>query len=109
MYPPTAYLRTIAAMLLLFLLASFGSVLGQSLSSNDRAVGHIMLKNVKDAIKKNYYDPNFHGVNLEDTFKDADEKINQATSNGQVCGIISKAVMSLNTRTRSFPPDRPCA
>jgi C-terminal processing protease CtpA/Prc len=68
-------------------------------------VGHIMLKNVKDAIKKNYYDPNFHGVNLDETFKAADEKINQATSNGQVFGIIAQAVRSLNdSHTYFLPP-----
>jgi len=53
MYLPKAYLRALALMLLLFLPASFVSVLGQGISANDRSVGHIMLKNVKDAIKKN--------------------------------------------------------
>lgn len=93
------------ALLAIFLLPT--NTAGQTLSSNDRSVGHIMLKNVKDAIKKNYYDPNFHGVNLDETFKAADEKINQATSNGQVFGIIAQAVRSLNDSHTSFrPPQR---
>ena len=99
-----AFVRALSASLLLILATSTGSVVGQSLSSNDRSVGHIMLQNVKTAIKKNYYDPNFHGVNLDETFKAADAKINQATSNGQVFGIIAQAVRSLNDTHTSFTP-----
>jgi carboxyl-terminal processing protease len=91
-------------MFLLFLFTSFGSVLGQGISANDRSVGHIMLKNVKEEIKKNYYDPTFHGINLDETFKAADENINQATSNGQVFGIIAKAVLSFNDSHTFFMP-----
>jgi len=77
----------------------------QTLSKNDRETGRIMLRNIKDSIKKNYYDSNFHSVNLDETFQAADEKINQATSNGQVFGIIAQAVRSLNdTHTYFLPP-----
>ena len=86
---PAAHLQSVPAILLLFLLSYPALVRGQGISANDRAVGHIMLKNVKEAIKKNYYDPNFHGVKLDETFKAADDQINQATSNGQVFGIIA--------------------
>src|ERR1700704_6286419 len=78
---------------------------GQTLSKNDREVGRIMLRNVKDSIKKNYYDPEFTGVNIDEAFKTADEKIKEATSNGQVFGIIEKALLSLNdTHTFFLPP-----
>jgi carboxyl-terminal processing protease len=80
---------------------------GQTLSKNDRESGRIILRNVKDTIKKNYYDPNFHGVNLDEAFKVADEKINQATSNGQLFGIIAQAVRQLNdSHTYFLPPSR---
>lgn len=79
----------------------------QTLSKNDRESGRIMLRNVKDTIKKNYYDPAFHGVDIEATFKAADEKINQATSNGQLFGIIAQAVRQLNdTHSYFLPPPR---
>jgi C-terminal processing protease CtpA/Prc len=77
---------------------------GQTLSKNDREAGRIMLHNIKDSIKKNYYDSSFHGVNLDETFKTADEKINQATSNGQLFGIIAQAVRSLNDSHTNFIP-----
>src|SRR5260370_22658164 len=63
---------------------------GQTVSKNDREVGRIMLRNVRDAIKKDYYDPEFHGVNIDETFKSAEEKISEATTNGQIFGIIAK-------------------
>ncbi len=80
------------------------SAVGQTLSKNDREAGRIMLHNIKDSIKKNYYDPNFHGVNLDETFKTGDAKISQATSNGQVFGIIAEAVRSLNDSHTNFIP-----
>jgi C-terminal processing protease CtpA/Prc len=86
-------------------LGAYLSAAGQTLSKNDREVGRIMLRNLKDSIKKNYYDPEFHGVNIDETFKTAEEKINEATSNGQVFGIIEKALLSLNdTHTFFLPP-----
>jgi len=79
----------------------------QNLSKNDREAGRIMLRNVKDTVKKNYYDPNFHGLNLDEIFKAADERLDQATSNGQVFGIIAQAVRQLNdTHTYFLPPPR---
>jgi len=64
-----------------------------------------MLRNLKDSIKKNYYDPEFHGINIDEAFKAAEEKIDEATSNGQIFGIIEKALMSLNdTHTFFLPP-----
>ncbi len=88
-------------------LGAYLSAVGQTLSKNDREAGRIMLHNIKDSIKKNYYDSNFHGINLDETFKTADEKINQATSNGQLFGIIAQAVRSLNdSHTNFIPPPR---
>ncbi len=95
------------AALITVCLSAYLSAVGQTLSKNDREAGRIMLHNIKDSIKKNYYDPNFHGVNIDETFKTADEKINQATSNGQLFGIIAQAVRSLNdSHTNFIPPPR---
>ena len=97
--------RAVLAVFSLFMIVSPGPVVGQTLSSNDRSVGHTMLRNIRDAIRKDYYDPTFHGINVDETFKAADEKINQATSNGQVFGIIAQALRSLNdTHTFFLPP-----
>jgi len=50
-----AYSRAVLAFFSLFMITSIRPVAGQTLSGNDRSVGHIMLRNIKDEIKKKYY------------------------------------------------------
>lgn len=70
-----------------------------------RANGVKMLKVVKQQIKENYYDPNFHGLDLDARFAEAEEKIKTATTQGQVIGIIAQAVLDLNdSHTALVPP-----
>src|SRR5262249_1646865 len=69
--------------------------------------GSTMLRVVKDEIKKNYYDPAFHGINIDERFKAADEKIKTAASLGQIFGIIAQAVLDLDDSHSFFiPPQR---
>ncbi len=63
-----------------------------------------MLNAIKDDLKKNYYDSTFHGIDLDARFKAADEMIRQATSLGQVFGIIAQAANSLNDSHVYFVP-----
>ena len=63
-------------------------------SSRDK--GLKMLKVVKEEIKANYYDPKFHGMDLDARFKLAEVKIMQALSAAQIIGIIAQAVIDLN-------------
>lgn len=66
-----------------------------------------MLKNVKNAIKNDYYDPNFGGMDLDTRFKTAEEKLKAAETLGQAFGIIAQAVSDLNdSHTRFYPPSR---
>ena len=66
-----------------------------------------MLQTMKEDIKKYYYDPNFHGMDLEARFSAADEKIKTATSLGQLFGIIAQAMVDLNdSHTLFYPPPR---
>lgn len=93
----------------LCLLASGASLIAtaQSVSSSDRDRGRSMLKAMKEDIKKNYYDPTYRGMDLDARFTAADEKINQATSLGQVFGIIAQAMVDLNdSHTFFLPPSR---
>src|SRR5205085_10583892 len=79
----------------------------QKLDEFERARTLMVLKNIKDEIKKNYYDPNFHGLDLEARFKTAEEKVKTATSLGQMYGIIAQAVLDLNdSHTTFIPPAR---
>lgn len=79
----------------------------QSISKTERERARTMLQAMKEDIKKYYYDPNFHGLDLEARFSAADEKIKTATSLGQLFGIIAQAMVDLNdSHTRFLPPRR---
>jgi carboxyl-terminal processing protease len=66
-----------------------------------------MLSQVKDDLKGNYYDPAFHGVDLDARFKAADQALDKATSLGQVFGIIAQTVIGLNdSHTFFVPPEQ---
>lgn len=72
-----------------------------------RERGRIMLKTIKDDLKKNYYDQNFHGMDVEGRFKAADEKMKTADSVGQVFGIIAQVLLELgDSHTFFLPPER---
>jgi len=74
--------------------------------SQTREMGRIMLGVVKSDIKKNYYDATFHGVDLEARFKEADEKLKQASSLNEILATIAAAVMDLNDSHTYFIPPR---
>jgi len=79
----------------------------QQLSGFERDRGRMMLNIIKDDVKEHYYDPTFRGINLEERFSAAEEKIKQATSNSQVFTIIAQTLMELNdSHTFFLPPPR---
>ena len=45
-----------------------------------------MLKIIKDDISKHYYDPAFHGIDLDARFKLAESKIKLTKSNAEIFG-----------------------
>ena len=100
---------SIAILLVTLIQGMLISVAGQSPPSGfDRDRGRIMLNVIKSDIKKNYYDPNFHGMDLDARFKVAEEKIKQATSLGQIFGIIAQTLIELeDSHTFFLPPSRP--
>jgi C-terminal processing protease CtpA/Prc len=71
----------------------------------DRA--RIMLSAIKDDVKKNYYDPNYHGIDIDARFKLSDDKLKQASSQGQLWGIIAQTLADLNdSHTFFLPPQK---
>ncbi|MBD0371900.1 MAG: hypothetical protein ICV60_13755 [Pyrinomonadaceae bacterium] len=100
-------LLALSAIFFLLTFGSFSSAQAQSLSKEDRERARIMLESAKDDIKKNYYDPTFRGMDLEARFLEAKEKINKATSNGQMFGIIAQLMLDLkDSHTFFLPPPR---
>ncbi len=91
----------VAALILGYLIVSASS---QGLSALDRERARRMLELVISDLKKNYYDTSFRGMNLDERFKIADEKIRNATSLGQVVGIIAQVMLELNDSHAYFIP-----
>lgn len=98
----------LAAIALLLMQAALLSSYGQSRpTSIDIGRGQEMLREIKDDLKKNYYDPTYHGMDVEARFKAADEKIKQAASVGQIFGIIAQVLLELDdSHTFFVPPQR---
>jgi carboxyl-terminal processing protease len=67
----------------------------------------VMLNVIKDDVKKNYYDPGYHGLDIEARFKAADDKLKTAVSISQLWGIIAQALADLNdSHTFFLPPSK---
>jgi len=83
------------------------AAIAQTVSSLDRDRGHVMLVQIREDIRKNYFDPAYHGMDLDARFKAADDKIKAATSVGQIFGIIAQALLDLDdSHTFFIPPQR---
>lgn len=84
------------------------SVPGQQMPTEfDRERGQVMLRAIKDDLKKNYYDPAYHGMDIETRFKASSEKIKEATSVNQIFGIIAQTLLELDdSHTFFLPPGR---
>ena len=74
----------------------------------DRNRGLVMLQHVRDIVKEDYYDPNYHGIDLAARFKQAEEKMKEATSLSHVLGIVAQTLVEFNdSHTFFVPPPRP--
>jgi len=73
----------------------------------ERDRGRAMLNIIKNDLKKYYYDPTFHGMDLDARFKEAEEKMKTAASQGQILGIIAQILVELDdSHTYFVPPAR---
>lgn len=99
------YLRSFFLLIGLCVFSMFQTVYAQPKMDRiekERVKG--MLKNIKSAVKKEYYDPNFHGIDIEARFKTAEEKLDQATSLGQALGVIAQVLLDFNDSHLYFLP-----
>lgn len=72
----------------------------------NRDRGREMLRNIKDALKDLYYDPAFHGMNVDQRFREAEKQINEARSTWQINAIIAQVLSQLDdSHTRFIPPE----
>jgi carboxyl-terminal processing protease len=77
------------------------------LSSFDRGNSLSMLKQIKEDLTKNYYDPAFHGVDVDKKVADAAERLKTASSAGEASAILADVLLQLDdSHTKFFPPER---
>jgi len=77
------------------------------INSQERSIVESMLDDVKDTIKGHYYDPKYHGVDLDARFKEAKEKVKSATTFNQAIATVAWAIRPLNdSHTFLIPPRR---
>jgi len=96
-----------ATLIGLFLIGIVCPTSAQQINNTDRDRGHVILKTLKNEIKKNYFDPGFHGLDLDALFKTADEKVDRAVSVSQIFGIVAQTLIEFNDSHLFFiPPSR---
>ncbi len=94
-----------SAFLVIFLFLSIASPITAQTLKNERGRGREILDAVKKDIVKNYYDPAYHGRDVDAIFKAAEERINQTTAIGQILGVVAQTLMQLDySHTYLIPP-----
>ena len=72
----------------------------------DRDIGRHMLRAVKRKIEKNYYDPTLHGLDWDQRYQQAEQRIRQARSSYEVAWRIYDFVRGLNDSHTFYRPPR---
>jgi C-terminal processing protease CtpA/Prc len=82
-------------------------LIGQpGLSSHDRDLVLIMLRQVRQDVEKHYYDPSFHGIDLRSQFGDAERRLETVPTRADAFAILSDLLFQLDdSHTVFVPPD----
>lgn len=79
----------------------------RTITSQDMQRAHLMLRQAYDEIKKNYYDPTFHGTDLESNFKQYDARLDASKSINETFRVIAAFTLGLHdSHTFFLPPTR---
>ncbi|HEY0701551.1 MAG TPA: S41 family peptidase [Candidatus Acidoferrales bacterium] len=101
-------IRTLVAVILTSLIAICGFAGDTKYATLSNAQSTEILNTVENDLKANYYDPKMHGVDLDQRFDEARQKIATAKSQDEALLDIAAAVAALkDSHTRFHPPTRP--
>src|SRR5438874_5545255 len=99
--------RANAALCVFALFASFAFSFQPRLSDNDRDFMIAMLRTLRDDVAKHYYDPTFHGVDLDARFKDAALRLKTTPSFNDGIATLAEFLTQLDdSHTTFIPPNR---
>jgi C-terminal processing protease CtpA/Prc len=96
---------------LLVLIAALATLSGgrglAQLSSFDRGNSQSMLKQIREDLTKNYFDPKFRGIDMDKVFAEAGERLKTAQNAGEATAILADTLLRLNdSHTTFYPPER---
>ena len=82
-------------------------VVGKSNPGRNRDRAFSMLKGIKEALETHYYDPKYRGIDIEQKFKEAREKIKTLETNADMFRVIAMLLLEFNdSHTTFYPPAR---
>jgi C-terminal processing protease CtpA/Prc len=70
----------------------------------NRQRGLEMLADIQRTLTEQYYDPSFHGIDLNERFRIAKERIKDLQTNAQIFRVIAQVVLDLNDSHTIFIP-----
>jgi carboxyl-terminal processing protease len=91
----------------LFLLASLSAqqpAPARKLDSADLQRAHLMLKQAHDEIRKNYYDPAFHGIDIDKTYQQFDARLDASQSINETFRVVAAYMLNLHDSHLFFMP-----
>lgn len=91
------------AALSVFVLCAIARVASQDIKF-ERDRHRTMLNEIKNDIKKNYFDPTFRGFDLDAKAKLSEEKIKQAATIGQMSGVVAQYMLDFDDSHLFFLP-----
>src|SRR5688572_12078019 len=77
---------------------------GQAMDRIERDRMKEMLTNIKNAVKKNYYDPKYHGIDLDARFQKAEKRLDEVSTTGQAFAVIAQVLIDFNDSHLYFLP-----
>lgn len=76
-------------------------------AKTNRERGLNMLDEIKDLIKQRYYDKKYRGIDIDERFKIAKERVKTLDTNWQIFRAIAQVLLEFNdSHTRFYPPNR---
>jgi carboxyl-terminal processing protease len=100
--------RQRAAACVICLVLAGGWVGAQTFSANDAHRVHTMLRDAYEAVKRNYYDTTFHGLDWDARFREYDEKLKSVPSLNAGLTVVAAFLDGLrDSHTYFLPPARP--
>lgn len=100
-----------AIVVAIFLLSVSAGVLHSQqskLDSTNLYRSRAILRDAYDNVKKHYYDPKYHGLDIDARYHEYDAKIQNATSLSDAFGLVAGYLDALNDSHTFFnPPSRP--